>query len=116
MQRAMSQFRLTVEEALTSVELAVREERTTYDEMTSKYQAMIAAQNEAEYLLDRWHVMPGLDDSAAILLEDLLDAQERLADEEFNLAQAQVNYALSLTRLKRETGTLLQLTKQEVQE
>jgi hypothetical protein len=42
------------------------------------------------------------------VLEDLLAAQERLAAEEFELANSQVNYNLSLTNLKRTMGTLLQ--------
>ena len=36
MQRAFSQFRLTVEEALTAVELAVREVETNYREMVGQ--------------------------------------------------------------------------------
>jgi hypothetical protein len=42
-----------------------------------------------------------------LLLEDLLDGYERLADEESAFAQAQSNYALSIILLRRTTGTLL---------
>lgn len=107
--RSMSQFRLTVEEALTSVENAVREVETSYYEMVAKYQAMEAAQREADYLSDRWKVLPGADDSAALLLENLLDAQERVADEERAMVRAQVTYAYALVKLKREMGTLLRM-------
>ena len=41
-------------------------------------------------------------------MEDLLDAQDRLAAEEFAFAQAQVEYTLSLSRFQRAIGTLLQ--------
>lgn len=107
--QAMSRFSLTVEEALTSVEVAVREVQTSYREMLAKHKAMNAAQSEADYLNDRWRILPGANDSAAQLLENLLDAQERVADEEQALVSAQVEYALSLIKLKSEMGTLLRI-------
>ena len=82
MNRAMSQFRLVVEEALTGVEQSVREVETSYGEMASKCDAMLAVADEANYLFDRWKTLPGTDDSAVLLLDNLLDAQQRLADEE----------------------------------
>lgn len=110
--QAMSRFSLTVEEALTSVEIAVREVQTSYREMEAKQRAMHAAQGEADYLNDRWKVLPGANDSAAQLLENLLDAQERVADEEQAMVSAHVNYALTLVRLKSEMGTLLRIGDQ----
>jgi outer membrane protein TolC len=105
--RTFAQFRLTVEEALTKVELACREVETNYREMVGKYQAMVAVTNEADYLSDRWRALPGADDSAVLLLENLLDAQERVADEEAALTLAMVRYAMSFVKLKQEMGTLL---------
>jgi outer membrane protein TolC len=110
MHRAFSQFRLTVEEALTAVEVAVREVGTNYREMASRYHAMVAVTDEADYLFDRWKALPGVDDSAMLLLENLLDAQERVAEEEGAFVRAQVGYAMSIVRLKQEMGTLLILT------
>ena len=108
----MSRFSLTVEEALTSVEIVVREVQTSYREMVAKQRAMRAVQSEADYLNDRWKVLPNVNDSAAQLLENLLDAQERVADEEQAMVGAQVNYALTLVRLKSEMGTLLRIGDQ----
>ena len=105
----MSRFSLTVEEALTSVEIAVREVQTSYREMVAKQKAVRAAQSEADYLNDRWKVLPNVNDSAAQLLENLLDAQERVADEEQAMVSAQVNYVLTLVQLKSEMGTLLRV-------
>ena len=105
----MSRFSLTVEEALTSVEIAVREVETSYREMVAKHQAMYAAQREADYLNDRWKVLPNVNDSAAQLLENLLDAQERVADEEQAMVGAQINYATTMIKLKAEMGTLLRV-------
>ena len=109
--RAMSRFRLTVEEGLTKVERAVREVETSYREMVAKHDAMQAAASEAAYLEDRWRVLPAVGDSAALLLENLLDAQERVSNEEASVVRAQVNYCMALIRLKSEMGTLLCVCK-----
>ncbi len=109
MARAMDRYRLAVEESLTSVEIAVREVETSYREMIARYEAMNAAESEALYLEDRWKVLPGVNDSAAQLLDNLLDAQERVANEEETLVRAQVGYAVALVRLKSEMGTLLRI-------
>ncbi len=108
----MGRFSLTVEEALTAVEISVREAGTSYREMVAKHKAMSAAQREADYLSDRWIVLPNVNDSAAQLLENLLDVQERVADEERAMVNAQVNYALALVKLKSEMGTLLPVSGQ----
>jgi outer membrane protein TolC len=110
LQRAMMVFRATVEAGLTEVELAVREVETAYQEMVSKYQAMVAADAEERYLDERWRLLPGDDGNTPNLLEDLLDAQDRLAGEEAAFVTAQVNHTLALTALKRATGTLMRFT------
>jgi hypothetical protein len=43
------------------------------------------------------------------LIEDLLDAQERLADEERAFVRAQVAYAMSWVQLRKAMGVLLRL-------
>ena len=105
--RTINRFSLAVEGALTDVEIAVREVETSYREMVAKHRALVAAQRETDYLDDRWRVLPNGDDSAAQLLENLLDAQERVLEEERAMLSAQINYALSWIRLKSEMGTLL---------
>jgi len=104
--RATYEFQAVVETGLTEVELAVREVQTAYQEMQGRYEAMLAAANESEYLTDRWRTLPGADDSVTLLLENLLDSQERLADEEAAFAQAQFDYSVSTIKLKQATGTL----------
>lgn len=110
MKRAIFEFQTVVEEALTSVELAVREVRTSYQEMVGKYESMLASTDETAYLGDRWRHLPNEDDSAVLLLENLLDSQERRTDEEALFVKAQVNYVLSLVELRKQTGRLLQIT------
>jgi hypothetical protein len=106
MQRASSEFESVVTTSLTEVEIAVREVLTTYNEMVGRYHAMLAATNETLYLWDRYEFLPDLNDSAPLLLEDLLDAQERQADEEAAFVDAEVNYAISLMDLRKAMGTL----------
>ena len=69
---------------------------------------MMAAEEDVAYLEKRWRILPGEDRSAALVLEDLLDAQLRAAVEQNSYAQAQVNHMLALVELKRAMGTLLQ--------
>ncbi len=88
MSRALSQFRATVETGLTEVEIALREVATTHNEMQARYQAMLASYNETQFLVDRWETLPGIDDSSTLLLEDLLDSQERSAGEEAAFVRA----------------------------
>ncbi len=103
-----SEFQQTVETLMAEVEVAVRDINTAYGEMQGKYASMVAADVYVRYLLDRWRLLPGDDRSASFLLQDLLDAQDRLVAEEFGFAQAQFAYTVALANLKRTTGTLLQ--------
>ena len=107
LQRSINVFRATVEASLTEVEVSNREVETAFRELQGRFQAMNAAQNETNYLKDRFEVLPASEDSAILLLEDLLDGFERLADEEAAFVDAQVKYALSIIELRRATGVLL---------
>lgn len=102
-----SRFQATVETVHSEVEVAVREVETTHRELQSKFEAMQASAADMDYLQRRWEMVPGEDRAASFMLEDLLDSQDRLALAEFNFAQGQIEYALSLTRLNRALGTLL---------
>ncbi|MCA9059584.1 MAG: TolC family protein [Planctomycetaceae bacterium] len=107
LKRSINVFRATVEASLTEVEVANREVDTAYREMLGRYQAMVAAQTETAYLQDRFRVLPMAESSAILLLEDLLDSFERLADSESAFVEAQVNYSLSIIQLRKATGVLL---------
>lgn len=107
MQQALLDFRTSVERTLSDVEISVREVRTTYQEMLSTFQAMNATEVEAQFLYERWRLLVGSERSSTLLLEDLLDAQERVADEEANFVNAQVGYVIALAKLKRAMGVLL---------
>jgi outer membrane protein TolC len=102
-----NQFQATLENLHAEVEIAVREVDTSYREVQAKYHSMTAEGANVAYLQGRWERLAGDDRAASFILEDLLDAQDRLAIAESGFAQAQVEYTLSLTRLNRATGTLL---------
>ncbi|MEZ6126459.1 MAG: hypothetical protein R3C49_25335 [Planctomycetaceae bacterium] len=108
LKRSINVFRATVEKSLTDVEIARREVATAWSEIVSRYHSMMAADQEAGYLLDRFTVLPASEDSATLLLEDLLDSFERRTDEEAAFVKAQVDHATAVLRLKKEMGILLQ--------
>ncbi|MFM9964547.1 MAG: TolC family protein [Planctomycetaceae bacterium] len=105
--KSLKEFEASVETAMTEVEIAVRETETAYQEMLGHFQAMIASENEAQYLEERWKLIPGNDQTISFVLEDLLDAQERVANEEADYVASQVAYVMSVVHLKRATGILL---------
>jgi outer membrane protein TolC len=107
LRKSLYEFKNTVETSITEIELAVREARTSYTEMLSRFQSMQSAEAEADYLSGRWQQLPGDDRTTAELLEDLLDAQERVATEEASFETARKNYMLALIEIKRSTGTLM---------
>jgi outer membrane protein TolC len=102
-----NQLQATMNKIRAEVEIAVREVDTTYREMASKYRAMVAGQAEIDYLTERWQLLPGDQQVAGVMLDDLLNAQERLADTEASFVQAVVAYNVALVNQRRITGTLL---------
>jgi outer membrane protein TolC len=102
-------YRATLELIRAEVEVAVREVNTSYRELSAKNRARRAAEAEAETLEVRWKSLGGRDVSSGLALEGLLQAQERVALAEEELAQAQLTYSLSLINLRHANGTLLQM-------
>lgn len=107
LRRLQHQFRATVETLKLEVEVAVHEVNASYESLSAKRRAMEAAVAEVEYLRDRWRLLPVDNGSASLLLEDLLDAQDRLTESEQSLLQSTLEYALAQVAYKRSTGELL---------
>ncbi|MFV2065455.1 MAG: TolC family protein [Pirellulales bacterium] len=103
----VAEFNTTIERLMGEVEVAVREVKTSYREMEGHYCSMLANEADARYLEQRWRLLPGEDRARNFVLEDLLDSQDRLVSEEFAFARSQFAYTLSLTKLNRSMGTLL---------
>lgn len=108
MRMARNQYQTVLENIRAEVEVAVRETQTSFQELSAKQQAMQARENQLNQLTQRWERLPGQDVSASLALENLLSSQDRLSDAEYQFLKAQMTYSLSLTNLKRSTGTLLQ--------
>ena len=92
---------------LRDVEVAVREVDATYREMQAKYRAMLASAAQLTYLQDRWRLLPGEEQVAGIVLEDVLEAQDRLAEMECEFAAAEVGYNQALCDLQWSMGMML---------
>ena len=103
-----SQFETATVNILAEVEIAAGEVETTYQEMLARYEAMQAAEEEVEHLDQRWRSVPGEERVASYILEELLEAQQRSAIEQFGFVRSQVAHTMALIELRRATGTLLQ--------
>ncbi|MEQ1830419.1 MAG: TolC family protein, partial [Pirellula sp.] len=103
-----AQFQSLTAEVYSDVEIAVRNVETAFRLLQAKEQAVIAAESNVQFFQRRWEVLPGDDRSATFLLQDLLDAQDRLMAQEDGFVQSQIVYVMSLARYKRATGQLLQ--------
>lgn len=92
----------------SEAEIAVREVTTLYREMLAKRDAIQANAAEIDYLTSRRSLIVGDPQTAGVVLDDLLSAQERRANAEFDYVAAQAAYNISLVNLNRVCGTLLQ--------
>lgn len=102
-----NQFDATAEDLTAEVKVAVRDVDASFREMEATLHAMQAADMEVNYINRRWQELAGDDRTGSVVLNELLDAQDRLALNEFAFLNAQVNYNLALIYLRRATGTLL---------
>lgn len=106
LQRATGQLRAVTASVHADVEIAVREIATTRGEMISRHQQMLAEQEQVDVLLQRWRLLPGDQQVAGVVFNDLLDAQVRRATAELDFVTSQVAHRLAWIKLRRATGTL----------
>jgi hypothetical protein len=104
-----NQLALTTANVRLEVETAVREIETAHREMISHSHAIVGSEAEIEYLSNRWRLLPGDQQTAGLMLDDLLNAQERLSRSEASYVSAVVGYNLAFVHWKRATGTLFDL-------
>jgi|GEM_PF-2007250 len=107
LRRMQHQFRQTMETLKLEVEVSVHELNAAFESLSAKRRAMEAAHEEVSYLKDRWELLPVDNGSASLLLEDLLDAQDRLTDSEESLLQSTLEYSLAQVTYKKSIGALL---------
>ena len=89
------------------VEKAVRKIKTSYREMLCQAHAIMGNLSEIDYLSSRWEASFDEQRSSAVLLDDLLNAHDRLARSEGLYATALVAYNAGFATLNRATGTLI---------
>ncbi len=92
--------RAEIETALISVETAMAQQKT-------KHHLLVTAIDEEEILTRRWEMMAGDGGVVGVVLENLLDAQQRRTEAEREWISAKSQYLTSLVELQRAMGTLL---------
>jgi outer membrane protein len=107
LRQSTCQLEATTANVRAEVEIAVRDVETAYREMLSKYHAMAAGEAEIAYQSARWRALPGDQQTAGFALDELLTAQERLAQSEFDFAAAEAGYNMAMISLCRATGTMI---------
>ena len=103
-----NQLRSTLDTLLLEVQVGVREVNVTYREVVANYQAVRAAQADLDSKQQRMVLVGVGTDGGANRLNDLLDAQLRLAIADAELLGSVVNYNVALVNLDRVMGALLQ--------
>ena len=105
--RLQDEYSRALEAVRTEVDIAVRELKTSYLEIGARSQALAAAEAEANTIEQRWKRMVDGSGSAALNLESLLRAQERVTQTERDYLTSVLTYNLAMVNLKRANGTLL---------
>ncbi|HMO15485.1 MAG TPA: TolC family protein [Pirellulaceae bacterium] len=103
----------TVQQVIADAQVALRTFESAYQTAASAIQAVHAAENDLRQHSQRWEsfglvegdLMSGV--TAATVLDQLLDAQQRLTAAELIYVQAIVDYKIAEAKLKVATGTLL---------
>ena len=102
-----SKLAATMADVRLDVETAVREITTCYREMLCQAHAVIGNETEISYLKSRWEASLDEQRSSSVLLDDLLNAHDRLARSEGLYATALVGYNEGFAKLNQATGTLV---------
>jgi outer membrane protein len=102
-----AQLVATTSNVRLEVETAVREITTSYREMLCQAHAVLGNETEIGYLKSRWDASLDEARSSSVLLDDLLNAHDRLARSEGLYAAALVGYNEGFAKLNQATGTLV---------
>ena len=72
----------------------------------TKHRLLVTAIDEEDILTRRWEMMAGDGGTVGVVLENLLDAQQRRTDAEREWITVQTQYLTSLVELQRAMGHL----------
>ncbi|MBX2867371.1 MAG: TolC family protein [Acidiferrobacterales bacterium] len=103
-----NQLKTTIDTVLVEVQVSVRELGTSYREMQNKFAAMEAVRAEVQSLEDRQSVELGGNANGGAYLERLLEAHDRLIENEYEFVRSMTTYNIALANIDRATGLLMQ--------
>ena len=106
-QQRSQDLREAIQETQFEVEAALIDVKRTAQQHQSKRDLLTTALEEERILAQRWELMGGDGSRVGVVLENLLDAQQRRADAEREYVTAQTSYMVSLIDIQRAMGTLL---------
>lgn len=107
LQDALSKYEAALQQTQADVQLGFNHLDVAFQTYRQRQRALAAAAEERVYLEERWRLTPLADGPAILLLESLIDAQARQADEEAAVAVAEAELSLAVVRLHRALGLLL---------
>jgi outer membrane protein TolC len=100
-------YRESVATTQSEVETAIRNLGTALTRLETKRQIWEAAVKQESLQFCRWESMGPDGQNAALVLEDLLDQQDRRTQAEQDVVTSEVEYIISLIELQTSMGTLL---------
>lgn len=103
-----AQYETTLKVLKLEVGTAVRELRTSYAEMSAQAKVAEATVAQLSNIVQRWNYLSGEDGNGTLVLENMLQTQNRVTNAEAAYLKAWVTYNLALINIKKSTGELLQ--------
>lgn len=108
LRQLQKQYQTTLASLHLEVAVSLSEVATSHAEMVARRTASAASLVHLETVTKRWMALPGDDGQGALMLENMLRAQDRHLRQELLLAESQATYNLALVMLRKATGELLQ--------
>ena len=106
-QQRNQQLREAMQLTTADIDTALINVNTALAQQSTKKQVLVTAIEEENILTRRWEMMGDEGGLLGVVLENLLDAQQRRTEAEREWSSAQVRYLTSIVALQRAMGTLL---------
>ena len=106
-QQRNQQLREAMQLTTADIETALIDVNTAIAQQTTKKQVLVTAIEEENVLTRRWETLGDEGGLLGVILENLLDAQQRRTEAEREWSSAQVRYLTSIVGLQKAMGTLL---------
>lgn len=113
LQDAMQQYTQAIQRVRADIQRASTRLDVGYQRVLQRRRALAAVTEELVFLHDRWRTSPDLDGPTIILLEQLIEAQLRRADEETALARAESDFNIAIIQWYRALGKVVRRTRED---